>query len=136
MKGQKFLKVTGILMIIGGAIAIVGGIIAILGVSALAYLAGDAGGTGLLYTAAILCTVSGAAELIAGIMGVKHSKNPAAAKKCIVWGVIVAVLSIAGNILTVVGGGGFQITSLILGLALPILYIIGAYMNSKENAAQ
>ena len=38
MKGQKYLKVTSILMIIGGVIGIIAGIIAILGVSALVAL--------------------------------------------------------------------------------------------------
>ena len=33
--GQKFLKITSILMIIGGIIAVIAGVIAILGVSAL-----------------------------------------------------------------------------------------------------
>ena len=49
--GQKFLKITSILMIIGGIIAAIAGVIAILGVSALAALAGNADGTGLLYAA-------------------------------------------------------------------------------------
>ena len=49
MKGQKILKVTSILMIIGGIIAAIAGVIAILGVSALAALSGSAEGTGLLY---------------------------------------------------------------------------------------
>lgn len=38
--GQKFLKITSILMIIGGIIAVIAGVIAILGVSALVALAG------------------------------------------------------------------------------------------------
>ena len=36
MKGRKFLKVTGILMIIGGAFGIIGGIVAMFGAGALA----------------------------------------------------------------------------------------------------
>ena len=36
MKGRKFLKVTGILMIIGGGFGIIGGILAMLGAGALA----------------------------------------------------------------------------------------------------
>ena len=42
MKGQKVLKITSILMIIGGIIAAIAGVIAILGVSALAALSGSA----------------------------------------------------------------------------------------------
>lgn len=37
-KGSGFLKVTGILMIIGGGISIIMGIIAALGVAAIAYI--------------------------------------------------------------------------------------------------
>ena len=48
MKGQKFLKVTSILMIIGGVLAAITGLLALLGISALAAMAGSAEGTGLL----------------------------------------------------------------------------------------
>ncbi len=133
MKGHKFLKVTGILMIIGGAFGIIAGIVAILGVSGLAALVGSAAGTGILYMASILCLVSGIVQLIAGIMGVKNCEKPEMAQKCIVWGAIVAALSILGNILNVVAGSGFNVTSLITGLILPALYIYGAYLNKKED---
>ncbi len=133
MKGHKFLKVTGILMIIGGAFGIIAGIVAILGVSGLAALAGSAAGTGILYMASILCLVSGIVQLIAGIMGVKNCEKPEMAQKCIVWGAIVAALSILGNILNVVAGSGFSVTSLITGLILPALYIYGACLNKKED---
>ena len=45
MKGQKFLKVTSILMIIGGVLAAITGLLALLGISALAAMAGSAEGT-------------------------------------------------------------------------------------------
>ena len=54
MKGQKILKVTSILMIIGGVIAVVVGVLAILGISALAALSGSTEGIGLLYASSIL----------------------------------------------------------------------------------
>ena len=133
MKGHKFLKVTGILMIIGGAFGIIAGIVAILGVSGLAALVGSAAGTGILYMASILCLVSGIVQLIAGIMGVKNCEKPEMAQNCIVWGAIVAALSILGNILNVVAGSGFSVTSLITGLILPALYIYGACLNKKED---
>ena len=90
MKGQKILKVTSILMIIGGIIAAIAGVIAILGVSALAALSGSAEGTGLL----------------------------------------LAIISI---IIGLVGGGQFSITSLVLNLLLPGLYVYGA-MQMKGTA--
>ncbi len=130
MKGSKFLKVTGILMIIGGSIGIIAGIIAVIGVGALAALLGV--GSGLLTASAVLCLVSGICSLIAGIVGVKNCKNAAASKKCIVWGILVAVLSLTGNILGVVAGSDFNVFNALIGLVLPVLYIIGAAMNGKE----
>lgn len=52
-----------------------------------------------------------------------------------VWGVIVAVLCVVGTILNSVGGGSFSVFSLLLGLVLPVLYIIGAGFNKKEYIA-
>ena len=66
MKGQKFLKVTSILMIIGGVLAAITGLLALLGISALAAMAGSAEGTGLLYASSALAIVSSIIELIAG----------------------------------------------------------------------
>lgn len=133
-KGSVFLKVTGILMIIGGGISIIMGIIAALGVAALAYIAvGDS--SALLYASAVLMLISAVAELVAGIIGVVNCKKPEKAVVCIAWGIIVAVLSVAGTILNSVGGGTFSVFSLLLGLVLPVLYIIGAVFNKKEHTA-
>ena len=76
MKGQKVLKITSILMIIGGIIAAIAGVIAILGVSALAALAGSAEGTGLLYASSIIVTVASIIQFIAGIKGLGACKEP------------------------------------------------------------
>ena len=134
-KGSGFLKVTGILMIIGGGISIIMGIIAALGVAALVYISDGTVSSALLYTSVILMIVSAVAELVAGIIGVVNCKKPEKAGVCIAWGIIVAVLSVAGTILNSVGGGTFSVFSLILGLVLPVLYIIGAAFNKKEHAA-
>lgn len=134
-KGAGFLKVTGILMIIGGAISVIMGIIAALGVAALVLISDGTVSLALLYTSVILMIVSAVAELVAGIIGVANCKKPEKAGICIVWGIIVAVLSVAGTILNSVGGGSFSAFSLILGLVLPVLYIIGAVFNKKEHIA-
>ena len=133
-KGTGFLKVTGILMIIGGGISIIMGIIAALSVAALAYIAGG-DSSALLYASVVLMLISAVAELVAGIIGVVNCRKPEKAGACIAWGIIVAVLSVAGTILNSVGGGSFSAFSLILGLVLPVLYIIGAVFNKKEHAA-
>ena len=134
-KGTGFLKVTGILMIIGGGISIIMGIIAALGVAALAYISDGTVSSALLYASVVLMLISAVAELVAGIIGVVNCKKPEKAGVCIAWGIIVAVLSVAGTILNSVGGGSFSAFSLILGLVLPVLYIIGAVFNKKEHAA-
>lgn len=128
-KGAGFLKVTGILMIIGGGLAIIFAIIALLGISMLVYISDGALSSGLLYAAGILSLVSAVAELVAGIIGVINCKKPEKATSCVVWGIIVAVLCIAGSILTVAGGSSFPVVSCLIGLVLPILYIIGALKN-------
>lgn len=132
MNGHKFLKVTGILMIIGGALSAILGIVAVLGVAALAYIASAQTEAGMLYASTILLLISGVVELIAGIIGVINAEKPQKAKACIVWGVLVAILSVAGTILGVVGGSDFSVSGLVLGLVLPVIYIIGAVKNMQS----
>ena len=131
MKGRKFLKVTGILMIIGGAFGIIGGIVAIIGAGALAAVLETSAG-GLMF-ASVLILASAVFELIAGIMGVKNCDKPEKAQSCIVIGVIVAILSVAGNVISNVLGSDFNIINYATGLIIPVLYIIGAVKN-KEPA--
>ena len=129
MKGRKFLKVTGILMIIGGAFGIIGGIVAMIGAGALAaVLETSAGG---LMLASTLILASAVFQLIAGIMGVKNCDKPEKAQSCIVIGVIVAILSVAGNVISNVLGSDFNIINYAAGLIVPVLYIIGAAKNKE-----
>ena len=86
MKGQKILKVTSILMIIGGVIAVVVGVLAILGISALAALSGSTEGIGLLYASSILVTVASVIQFIAGIKGIGACSDSQKAASCIKWG--------------------------------------------------
>lgn len=130
MKGKNFLKVTGILMIIGGAFGIIGGILAVIGAGALAMLL-DAN-KGILIFASILTLAGGIFELIAGIMGVKNCDKPEKAQSCLIMGVIVAVLSLLGNVISTAMGSDFSIVNCITGLVLPILYIIGAVKNKQS----
>lgn len=127
-KGASFLKVTGILMIIGGGISLIAAIVALLGIAALALLRAS---SGMLYAAGALTLVSAVAELVTGIIGVVNAKRADKAGMCMAWGIVVAVLCVAGCILTVAGGGDFPVFSLILGLVLPVLFIIGAAKNKQ-----
>ena len=129
MKGRMFLKVTGILMIIGGAFGIIGGIVAMIGAGALAAVLETSAGGLMLASALILA--SAVFQLIAGIMGVKNCDKPEKAQSCIVIGVIVAILSVAGNVISNVLGSDFNIINYATGLIIPILYIIGAAKNKE-----
>ena len=131
MKGKMFLKVTGILMIISAAFGIIGGIVAMIGAGALAAVLETSAGGLMLASALILA--SAVFQLIAGIMGVKNCDKPEKAQSCIVIGVIVAILSVVGNVISNVLGSDFNIFNYATGLIIPVLYIIGAVKN-KEPA--
>ncbi len=128
-QGSKMLKVTGILMIIGGALALVIALIAVIGIAAAASLAAGALGGGIIalaVIASILSLLGGGVELAAGILGVKNWNQPAKAQSCIVFGAIIIALSVLSNILNLASGSEFNLFSLLLGLVLPVLYLIGA----------
>lgn len=128
MKGSKFLKVTGILMIIFGAIGIVMSLIATAAVAAAVAL----GVSGVLWISAIMAIVGSVLELVAGIVGVSNAEKPEKAQTCLVWGCIVAGMSVLSNIITLcVYSESFSIVSLFTGLVIPVLYIIGALKNKQ-----
>ena len=131
MNGHKFLKVTGILMIIAAAFSILAGVL-VGGLGALAAGAGAASGLTFAYWAALFLTlIGGICQLIAGIKGVKRSEK---AGGLIVWGAIVAVFSVLSIVMNLVNGGEFNVTSVLTGVAVPALYIYGAVLNSKADA--
>lgn len=132
VKGSRFLNITGILMIIGGALMMILSLIAIVGIAALAYLSDGEISSSLLYGSGALALVSAVVQLVAGIMGVKYCNRPDKAGTCMGWGIAVAVLFIISMVLNYVGGGEFKVVSLATGLIIPVLYIIGAYKNMKQ----
>lgn len=136
MKGHKFLKVTGIIMIIAAVLSLLLGVV-VAGLGALA--AGLGAGSGLTagyYLVLLLTLAGGICELIAGIKGIKYSKSSADSKKCITWGAIVILFSVLGSIINMVNGGSFDVVSLLTGLLVPALYIYGAVLNSKTEDTQ
>lgn len=136
MKGHKFLKSTGILMIVAAAFSIIAGVF-VGGLGVLAAGLGAASGLTFAYWVALFLTlVGGICQLIAGIKGVRHSKRSEKAGKLIAWGVIVAVFSILSMVMNLVNGGEFNGVNLLTGVAVPALYIYGAVLNSKVDDAQ
>ena len=136
MKGHKFLKSMGILMIVAAAFSIIAGVF-VGGLGVLAAGLGAASGLTFAYWAALFLTLAGGiCQLIAGIKGVRHSKRSEKAGKLIAWGVIVAVFSILSMVMNLVNGGEFNGVNLLTGVAVPALYIYGAVLNSKADDAQ
>ena len=87
----------------------------------------------IIYTSCVVMILGSVAELIAGIIGVKNCAKPEKATSCLVFGIIVAIFNLLGIIIGAVGGSGFNFVSLIIGLVLPVLFIVGAVMNKKSN---
>ena len=135
MKGQKTLKVTSILMIIGGVIAAIAGVLVLLGLGALTALAGGAEGMGLLYASSIIIIVTSIIQFIAGIKGIGACSAPQKAASCVKWGIFIVVLYIASTVIGFIGGSEFSIINLVLNMLLPALYIFGAsQLKSNVNA--
>lgn len=141
--GSKLLKVVSIIMMIGGIIGAVASLIytivigagtALLGTSeAQAAMAREgingayvAPVMGLLWVGTIFLIAGSVFEIIAGVKGKNNWNNPAQAQTLLIFGIICAVLSVVGNVFFATGGAGVQVFSIITGLALPVLYIIGA----------
>ena len=126
--GRGILKITSILFIIFGAIATLFSLLAIFGsslVTAVGGVVGVLGGT--LLIGSILMIVVSVLELIVGIMGYKKSDDPSQANFFIVIGIVLCILALVSMILF------FQVTGLI-GFVLPILFIVGGYMNKGATA--
>lgn len=130
-KGAGFLKVTGILMIIGSIIGIVVSFIAFIGVAALQMMASYEVNVGIYYVACTMSLVGSALQLVAGIIGVINAKKPEKAMTCIVWGAIVAVLSVLSNVIFMLSGISSNATSLLVGLVVPVLFIVGGVKNRQ-----
>ena len=100
-----------------------------------AALGGNGVAAGILTAAVIIASVGFVLELVAGIIGVKNNNRPEKANTCLVWGIIVAALTVLSSILSIFGGSsdaGSVVLGLITGLVIPVLYIIGAAFNKKE----
>ena len=145
-KGSMLLKVISIIMMIGGILSAILGVVAGAGACALQVgvstpegakalddatkVTGSAAPVmGIVWAGVVFIILSAVFEIIAGATGIKNWKNAAACKKMMVFGIIVIVLSLTGNILGGIGSGNFgsYIVSIVLGLILPVLYIVGVF---------
>ena len=128
--GSKLLKVVGILLIVFGSIGLVGAIVTIGGIALLISLGYN--GT-LLYVAAAISIISAIVNFVAGIIGVTSWNKPEKSKTCMILGILMIVCQVAALISNIVSkqSAGTVIFSTIVGLVLPVLYIMGAKQLEK-----
>ncbi len=129
-KGRGFLKVCGILMIIGGVLGCLGSIVVVLGVGALV-ASGLAVNTTLLIGASILAIVASVVQLVAGIQGVKNCGNVEAADKLIKLGGAILVIQVISVVISLASGQAVNFVSVLLNCVVPGLFIYGAMKNKQ-----
>ena len=148
-KGSKLLKIVSIIMMIGGIVSAVFSVIAaaLAGVGtavmsqpevsdAIDSALATPGSTGpvmaVIWIAVVVAVVCSVVEIIAGVKGKKNWDTPAEAQGMMILGIVCAVLSLVSNILFATGGMGVQIVSILSGMVLPVLYIVGTVQLKKQ----
>lgn len=131
MKGKTYLKVTGILLLIGGILGVLcyGLLTLLLGVA----LVDQGTGSGAIPVTAIVVVyvIASIIQLIAGVMGIKGCNKSSKADGCFKIGIVVLIISILAAIVNM-AGAGFTFSGILyalLGLVVPGLYIYGAKLN-------
>lgn len=134
MKGKSFVKVTSILMIIGGIIAAIAGVLGFIGTLTLGLVFQGTGEMTLLYVAISLVVISSIIQIIAGVKGLKACKTAECARKNIVYGVLIIILTFTSIIIGQLSGETFNLWALIINLIVPALYIYGLKELGKDIA--
>ena len=125
--GSSFLRVCGILMIIGAIFSLFFAVVAVIVVKQ----PGSGLNTPIHWVSVVLAFVGSAIELIAGILGVRYADRPEKAKTCIVCGVLVILMTLLSQVISAVSGGEVNFLNALTGLLVPILYVIGALKNQR-----
>ena len=128
--GKSILKITSILFIIFGALATLFSLLALFGSTFVTFIGGAVGVLGgILLIGSIILIITSVVELIVGIMGYQRSDDPSQANFFIVTGFVLCILALVSMIMY------FQVTALI-NFVLPILYVVGGYMNKNATAVR
>ena len=142
-KSNKFLKVTGILMIIGGSFNLLASVILFFAgviftdATIHANLTGaETVLAGAIIAGMVLVIAASVIQFSAGVFGVKNAKNPEKAGTCICFGILTAIIYIVSQLLNFLGGGVhnyMEVMGIIFGLLIIALYLVGAFqLKSKD----
>lgn len=135
--GYVLLKITSIILIIFGVIIVAFFAISLSSVpEVIAGLSADVSVVGerLLYISLYISLLEGVLFLICGILGVKFCRDTKKAVLLIVFGALSALSVIASTVFnistsSITGSGAYVNAGTVIGLLLPLVYIIGAVLN-------
>ena len=134
--GSKMLKVVSIIMLVFCGLSVLGGLLLMGGMSLLGAAGGSAGvgaAVGAIFFIVMLLSVG--LQLAAGILGVKNWNRPDKAQPSIVLGIIILVFAAISLFSSFSGGDASNIMSSIVGLVLPVLYVVAAFQLKKMGQA-
>ena len=127
---NTFLKVTSILMIIGGVCSLLLSIVTVVSVAEDKALAKSLGAdTTLIDLAIILMFVISILQLLAGIIGVATAGKGKKAMPCIILGIVLIILA-AVSFIILMQIEAVRVTDY-LSFVLPALYLISAFVQKK-----
>ena len=135
--GKGIIKVAGILLIIFGSLGLLASLILLPLLFWIAEMSerlldlSDYFNTQLIIPLIILGMVFLVCEIVFGIIGLRNAGNLAKTQLVINMGIILCALNVIGMIMSVIMFGPAWISPDI-GVAFPILFIVGGYKNKKS----
>ena len=81
----------------------------------------------------LLKVIGAVVQIVAGIIGVKNWTNTEKAQTLMILGCAVAALGLISNIFIMIASS-FNPVTLLSGLVVPVLYIVGAVQLKNQNA--
>lgn len=132
------LQIASILMVIG-AIVLILGFVSI-------YLLAPLASVGMQTSASILFAVIGLIgallQLVSGILGFRYWSTPSKAKICLMAGLLTLLFALANNIFSIVSAISnaylsifYEISSIISGLFIPLLFLFSAFQLYHKKAS-
>ena len=123
VKVNGFLKTMAIIMLVCG---ILSAIVSLIGIAGVAILVLAGASSGLLYGSIGLAVAGAVLQIVAGAKGIGAAKDAQKAPGCVKLGIVIIALSLLSTVLSLIGGGDFDIVSIALGLVVPVLYTYSA----------
>ena len=123
VKVNGFLKTMAIIMLVCG---ILSAIVSLIGIAGVAILVLAGASSGLLYGSIGLAVAGAVLQIVAGAKGIGAAKDVQKAPGCVKLGIVIIALSLLSTVLSLIGGGDFDIVSIALGLVVPVLYTYSA----------